>query len=185
MDFKKWLLTKIEDIKNKEMNSKNINIIIRTRLSKLSYLKNISNLLLTDHKNLSQINIEELLEIISKYNSHNLDIEEIEKLAVKTQTNTLNDYDQMVYTSLINQILISIKCLNDDIDNLLKDREILVSKYSGPSKYSKLLNKINGKNGLIIEHDILEEMLNDSRISSEDKLSNMEYVLNYNESFIN
>ena len=185
MDLKKWLLTKIEDIKNKEMNSKNINIIIRTRLSKLSYLKNISNLLLTDHKNLSQINIEELLEIISKYNSHNLDIEEIEKLAVKTQTNTLNDYDQMVYTSLINQILISIKCLNDDIDNLLKDREILVSKYSGQSKYSKLLNKINGKNGLIIEHDILEEMLNDSRISSEDKLSNMEYVLNYNESFIN
>ena len=128
MDLKKWLLTKIEDIKNKEMNSKNINIIIRTRLSKLSYLKNISNLLLTDHKNLSQINIEELLEIISKYNSHNLDIEEIEKLAIKTQTNTLNDYDQMVYTSLINQILISIKCLNDDIDNLLKDREILVSK---------------------------------------------------------
>lgn len=185
MDLKKWLLTKIEDIKNKEMNSKNINIIIRTRLSKLSYLKNISNLLLTDHKNLSQINIEELLEIISKYNSHNLDIEEIEKLAIKTQTNTLNDYDQMVYTSLINQILISIKCLNDDIDNLLKDREILVSKYSCPSKYSKLLNKINGKNGLIIEHDILEEMLNDSRISSEDKLSNMEYVLNYNESFIN
>ncbi len=185
MDLKKWLLTKIEDIKNKEMNSKNINIIIRTRLSKLSYLKNISNLLLTDHKNLSQINIEELLEIISKYNSHNLDIEEIEKLAIKTQTNTLNDYDQMVYTSLINQILISIKCLNDDIDNLLKDREILVSKYSGQSKYSKLLNKINGKNGLIIEHDILEEMLNDSRISSEDKLSNMEYVLNYNESFIN
>ena len=53
MDLKKWLLTKIEDIKNKEMNSKNINIIIRTRLSKLSYLKNISNLLLTDHKNLS------------------------------------------------------------------------------------------------------------------------------------
>ena len=185
MDLKKWLLTKIEDIKNKEMNSKNINIIIRTRLSKLSYLKNISNLLLTDHKNLSQINIEELLEIISKYNSHNLDIEEIEKLAIKTQTNTLNDYDQMVYTSLINQILISIKCLNDDIDNLLKDREILVSKYSGQSKYSKLLNKINGKNGLIIEHDILEEMLNDSRVSSEDKLSNMEYVLNYNESFIN
>lgn len=185
MDFKKWLLTKIEDIKNKEMNSKNINIIIRTRLSKLSYLKNISNLLLTDHKNLSQINIEELLEIISKYNSHNLDREEIEKMANKTQTNTLNDYDQMVYTSLLNQILLSIKCLNDDIDNLLKDREILVSKYSSPSKYTKLLNKINSKKGLIIEHDILEEMLNDSRISSEDKLSNMEYVLNYNESFIN
>lgn len=185
MDLKKWLLTKIEDIKNKEMNSKNINIIIRTRLSKLSYLKNISNLLLTDHKNLSQINVEELLEIISKYNSHNLDIEEVEKIVNKVQINTLNDYDQMVYTSLLNQILLSIKCLNDDIDNLLKDREILASKYSGPSKYTKLLNKINSKNGLIIEHDILEEMLNDSRISSEDKLSNMEYVLNYNESFIN
>lgn len=185
MDLKKWLLIKIEDIKNKEMNSKNINIIIRTRLSKLSYLKNISNLLLTDHKNLSQINVEELLEIISKYNSHNLDIEEVEKIVNKVQINTLNDYDQMVYTSLLNQILLSIKCLNDDIDNLLKDREILASKYSGPSKYTKLLNKINSKNGLIIEHDILEEMLNDSRISSEDKLSNMEYVLNYNESFIN
>ena len=185
MNLKDWLSTKVEDIKVKEVNSKNINIIIRTRLSKLSYLKNISNLLLTDHKNLSQINIEELLEVISKYNSHNLDVNEIEKLATKSQTNTLNDYDQMVYTTLLNQILVAIKCLNDDIDNLLKDREILLSKYNSTNKYTKLLNKINSKEGLIIEHDILEEMLNDSRISSEDKLSNMEYVLNYNESLIN
>ena len=91
----------------------------------------------------------------------------------------------MVYTTLLNQILVAIKCLNDDIDNLLKDREILLSKYNITNKYTKLLNKINGKNGLIIEHDILEEMLNDGRVSSEDKLSNMKYVLNYNESFIN
>ena len=91
----------------------------------------------------------------------------------------------MVYTNLLNQILVAIKCLNDDIDNLLKDREILLSKYNITNKYTKLLNKINSKDGLIIEHDILEEMLNDGRVSSEDKLSNMKYVLNYNESFIN
>ena len=84
----------------------------------------------------------------------------------------MNDYDK--YDE---QIL--------SLDNLLKDREILLSKYNITNKYTKLLNKINGKNGLIIEHDILEEMLNDDRVSSEDKLSNMKYVLNYNESFIN
>lgn len=185
MDLKIWLLTKIQDIKNKEKNSKNIDIIIQTKLSKLSYLKNISNQLLTNHKNLSQINTGELLDVISKYSSHKLDTVEIERLTQKTMTSTLDNYDQILYTSLLNQILTAIKYINDDIDNLLKDREILSTKYNNTSKYAKLLNKINSKKGLIIEHDILEEMLNDSRISSEDKLSNMEYVLNYNENFIN
>ena len=185
MDLKNWLLTKIEDAKYKEVNSKNINTVIQTKLSKISYLKNISNLLLANHKNLSQINISELLDIVSKYNSHKLSLTEIENLANKVQTNTLDNYDQILYTSLLNQILVSMKYLDEDIDNLLKDREILFSKYNSTNKYTKLLNKINSKTGLIIEHDILEEMLNDSRVSSKDKLSNMEYVLSYNESLIN
>lgn len=185
MDLKNWLLTKIEDAKYKEVNSKNINTVIQTKLSKISYLKNISNLLLANHKNLSQINISELLDIVSKYNSHKLSLTEIENLANKVQTNTLDNYDQILYTSLLNQILVAMKYLDEDIDNLLKDREILFSKYNSTNKYTKLLNKINSKTGLIIEHDILEEMLNDSRVSSKDKLSNMEYVLSYNESLIN
>lgn len=184
MNLKKWLLTKIEDIKNKEMSSKNIETIIQTRLDKLSYLKNISNLLLTSPNNLSKIDIEKLKDTISKYNNYKIPKEEIENLTNKTQLGTLDNNEQKIYNILLNQVLISIKHIQDDINNLTKDKEILSTKYN-INKYIKLLNKLDNKTELIKEYDILEEMLNDNRINSEDKLSNMEYVLNYNESIIN
>lgn len=184
MNLKKWLLTKIEDIKNKEMNSKNIEAIIQTRLDKLSYLKNISNLLLTSPNNLSKIDIEKLNDTISKYNNYKISKEEIESLTNKTQLGTLDNNEQKIYNILLNQVLISIKHIQDDINNLTKDKKILSTKYN-TNKYIKLLNKLDNKTELIKEYDILEEMLNDNRINSEDKLSNMEYVLNYNESIIN
>lgn len=184
MNLKKWLLTKIEDIKNKEMNSKNIEAIIQTRLDKLSYLKNISNLLLTSPNNLSKIDIEKLNDTISKYNNYKISKEEIESLTNKTQLGTLDNNEQKIYNILLNQVLISIKQIQDDINNLTKDQEVLSSKYN-TNKYIKLLTKIDNKKEPIVEHDILEEMLNDNTIDSKEKLSNMEYVLAYNESIIN
>lgn len=186
MNFKEWLLSKIEDNKNKEINSKNINTIIKTRLDKLSYLENISNLLLTNHNNLSLVDTDKLLDTISKYNSYKLNNEEISTLKRNTITNhELTNYEQILYTTLINQILISIKYVKEDINNLLKDKKILSTKYNNTDKYYLLLNKINNRKELIKENDILEEMLSDTRINSRDKLSNMEYILRYNESIIN